>query len=68
MDKFVERSGGSSNSQGTTTQLVASNSHPGEEYLASCDGWVRPSSQAKCKTLLRSLLQGCVAPENATTS
>jgi hypothetical protein len=66
MDKSILEIEGSIDSK-VLNQLV-SDTHIGEEYRSSCDGWVRPSSQAKCKTLL-TLLQEHVLPKTiATTS
>lgn len=66
MDKSILEIEGSIDSK-VLNQLV-SNAHIGEEYQSSCDGWIRPSSQAKCKILLM-LLQGHVLPKTiATTS
>ena len=61
----VEQRNESSLNVKASNQLV-SNTHVGKEYLSSCNGWVRPSSQTKCKTLLM-LLQWHFPPKNEAT-
>jgi len=63
MDKIVLESAGAPNLE----SIAPPTSHPSEEFLTSCDGWVRPSSQTKCKTLLH-LLQEHVIFQTTITS
>ena len=65
MDKSMQEKGGCDKSK-LVDQIVL-NAHVGEEYRSSCDGWVRPSSQAKCKTLV-TFLQGHILAKNLETT